>query len=249
VRRTEIDVLDLPAVRLSAGGGFTGDEKAYARQVIARALTDAEHPAEDARIRLTRHRGPEPFVVVQANVTVAERLVRAQSSAPTAAGAAGHAAARLSHRLSLLDRWLTGTRAGQPGIAGTPRAPLPPALPARPRPWPPATGRGLVRSKLVPLAVQPPEAAALTMTLRDYDFHLFADDDTGAESLVHRSGSGGYGVLLGDARRALPLPEAVECLNASLARPYLFFADPGTGRGRVLYRRYDGHLGLIAPAW
>ena len=47
---------------------------------------------------------------------------------------------------------------------------------------------------------------------------------------------------MGDARRALP--EAVERLDASLARRYLF-----TGRGRVLYRRYDGHLGLIAPAW
>jgi len=30
--------------------------------------------------------------------------------------------------------------------------------------------------------------------------------------------------------------------------PYLFYTCPGTGRGRVLYRRYDGDLGLLLPA-
>jgi len=248
VHRTEIDVLDSPPVLLTAGGSFTGSEKVTVEHVIARALTEAEHPVEDARIRITRHRGPVPFVVVQTNVTVAERLVRAQSTAPTVAEATDRAAARLSHRLSLLGRCLSGTAAGQRGVAGTPPAPPPDALPARTGPWRPATGRGLLRSKLVALAVLPPAAAALTMTLRDYDFHLFADDDTGADTVVHRTGSGGYGLLSlpGDA---LPLPKAVERLNAALAQPYLFFADPGTRRGRVLYRRYDGHLGLIAPVW
>ena len=57
VRRTEIDVLDPPAVRLMAGGSLTGSEKASAQHVIARALTEAKHPAQDARIRITRHRG------------------------------------------------------------------------------------------------------------------------------------------------------------------------------------------------
>lgn len=243
MRRTEIDVLDLPDVRLTAGSSYTGSEKAAVQHVIARALTEVEHPAQDARIRITRHRGPAPFVVVQANVTVAERLVRAQSSAPTLTEAADHTAARLSHRLSLLDRWLSATGAGQPVVVGTLRAPLPPALPAGPRPWQPVTRRGLLRSKLVRLAVQPPDAAALTMTLRDYDFHLFADD-TGAESVVHHTG-----VLRLPKDARWTLPEAIERLNASLAQPYLFFADPATRRGQVLYRRYDGHLGLIASAW
>jgi hypothetical protein len=121
VRRTEVDVVDLPAVRLTAAGSFTGSEKAGAQHVIARALTGADYPAEDARIRITRHRCPAPFVVVQANVTVAERLVRAQTSASTVAEAAGHAAARLSHRLSLLGHFLSGTAAGQP--AAGPRLP------------------------------------------------------------------------------------------------------------------------------
>jgi acyl dehydratase len=27
--------------------------------------------------------------------------------------------------------------------------------------------------------------------------------------------------------------------------PFVFHLDPATGRGRVLYRRYDGNYGLI----
>jgi hypothetical protein len=30
--------------------------------------------------------------------------------------------------------------------------------------------------------------------------------------------------------------------------PFVFFVDPLTRRGRVLYRRYDGHYGLIVPS-
>ena len=30
--------------------------------------------------------------------------------------------------------------------------------------------------------------------------------------------------------------------------PFVFFAEPDTSRGQVLYRRFDGHYGLITPA-
>jgi len=28
----------------------------------------------------------------------------------------------------------------------------------------------------------------------------------------------------------------------------VFFVEPTTGRGNVVYRRYDGHYGLISPS-
>jgi len=31
-------------------------------------------------------------------------------------------------------------------------------------------------------------------------------------------------------------------------QPFLFFADSQTGRGNLMYHRYDGHYGLIGPA-
>ncbi|MGW3045886.1 sigma 54 modulation/S30EA ribosomal C-terminal domain-containing protein [Kitasatospora sp. NPDC001159] len=30
-------------------------------------------------------------------------------------------------------------------------------------------------------------------------------------------------------------------------QPFVFYADESTGRGKVLYHRYDGHYGLITP--
>lgn len=40
--------------------------------------------------------------------------------------------------------------------------------------------------------------------------------------------------------------EARKELDA-LDSPFMFFADEDTGRGNVLYRRYDGDYGLIVP--
>jgi len=44
----------------------------------------------------------------------------------------------------------------------------------------------------------------------------------------------------------LNVDEAIERLDAA-KEPFVFFADPATGRGNVLYRRYDGHYGLVTP--
>ena len=41
--------------------------------------------------------------------------------------------------------------------------------------------------------------------------------------------------------------QAVEHLDLA-GDAFVFHLDPGTGRGRVLYRRYDGHYGLITAS-
>jgi len=45
----------------------------------------------------------------------------------------------------------------------------------------------------------------------------------------------------------LPLNEAEVLLDEG-DEPFVFFAEPDTSRGQVLYRRFDGHYGLITPA-
>ena len=45
----------------------------------------------------------------------------------------------------------------------------------------------------------------------------------------------------------LPLTEAEALLDEGDAA-FVFFAEPGTDRGQVLYRRFDGHYGLITSA-
>lgn len=97
----------------------------------------------------------------------------------------------------------------------------------------------------------------------DYDIHLFTDPATGHDAAVHRTGATGYTFsriapgprphpsgppLTLDRRRApwLTAADAIRHLNAT-AGPFLFFADPETRRGRILYHRYDGHYALITP--
>jgi hypothetical protein len=45
----------------------------------------------------------------------------------------------------------------------------------------------------------------------------------------------------------LAVSEAIERLELA-GQPFVFFIDPDTERGTVLYHRYDGHYGLITPA-
>ena len=105
-----------------------------------------------------------------------------------------------------------------------------------------------------------PEAAAAEMLLLDHDFHVFADEASGEDTLVHsrpdsvralrrRNGSGSYVapfVLDAEQVPTIEVEDAIEQLNL-IDDPFVFFVDASSGRGAVLYRRYDGHYGLVSP--
>ncbi|WP_405366009.1 sigma 54 modulation/S30EA ribosomal C-terminal domain-containing protein [Kitasatospora sp. NBC_00039] len=127
-----------------------------------------------------------------------------------------------------------------------------------------ARAERIVRRKPAALVWCSPDAAARTMDAMDFDIHLFTDPATETDAVVYRVGPTGYRLARTVAAApptgpAVPLtvspcgaPELTE--DQAVARlsgadlPFLFFAQPGTRRGRVLYRRYDGGLGLIAAA-
>ena len=46
----------------------------------------------------------------------------------------------------------------------------------------------------------------------------------------------------------LTVREAAAALATAGTRQFLFFLNPEHGRGRVLYRRYDGNFGLLEAA-
>jgi hypothetical protein len=125
----------------------------------------------------------------------------------------------------------------------------------------PADEREIVRHKSFALVAETPDEAAFEMDVLDYDFHLFID--TRLDSVLYRAGPTGYRL----ARTAPgPVPSAAVPLTVTpqpaprlkvteaVARlvltgwPFVFFVDADSGRGGVLYHRYDGHYGLIAPA-
>ena len=117
-----------------------------------------------------------------------------------------------------------------------------------------------MRRKTFALGRCTPEDAAVQMEMLDHDFYLFVDSDTGRDALVHRLLGGAYELTratsvadephdivefrTGQRPPTLTLESAVERLNET-DEPFLFFVDVGTSRGSVLYRRSDGHYGVV----
>jgi ribosome-associated translation inhibitor RaiA len=130
----------------------------------------------------------------------------------------------------------------------------------------PPDERQLVRHKSYSLARETPDEAAFEMESMDYDFHLFTDNASGQDSVIYRADPQSYRIAQVDPRpdrfgpdAAAPLtmsatpaprmtvPEAEKRLEIT-GLPFVFFANDMTGRGNILYHRYDGHYGLITPA-
>ena len=104
------------------------------------------------------------------------------------------------------------------------------------------------------------DEAAQDMDLLGHDFYLFTEIGTGRHALIRRLPDGRYGlrggpadavpvgthvpVVLEGPAESLSQEQAVEHLDAG-GEPFVFYVDRTSGRGCVLYRRYDGHYGLI----
>jgi hypothetical protein len=127
----------------------------------------------------------------------------------------------------------------------------------------PAGDRALVRRKTFALRPESLEDALFDLEALDHDFYLFVHEDSGDESVVYRRDEG-FGVIqrtatpdavgrvgipleVGVLPPTLDLDGALALLEASDA-PFVFFVEASRGRGCVVYRRYDGHYGLITPA-
>ncbi|MFI7602400.1 hypothetical protein [Actinoplanes sp. NPDC049681] len=247
-------------------GSVTTEDIAYVHHALATAPLTAAG-GDHVRVKLAAYRGSdrETVAIAQINVELSGRMVRSQTAAGTSADAVGQAVAALVPRVRRLHRRLTGSEAGPPSFAGEPwdlrpARVIPPVIKVGGR------VRRVARYKSCPPAVQDFGAAALTMDLRHYDFHLFVDESSGQDTVATRAGAAGYRLaadrpeLLGAAPAGVPvaggpsrlpgltLPEAARALDASPA-PFLAFTGIGSGRAAVLYQRFDGHLGLLTPLW
>ncbi|MGK4579264.1 sigma 54 modulation/S30EA ribosomal C-terminal domain-containing protein [Kitasatospora sp. HPMI-4] len=119
--------------------------------------------------------------------------------------------------------------------------------------------REIARRKCVVPARLTPRQAVLAMAAMDFDFHLFSEAATGRDCVAYwQQQAGGYRILRaagGSCAPALGDPHAAPRIGTREAarrlwlggRPFVFFTSAEDGRGRLLYRRYDGHYGLIVP--
>lgn len=236
-------------ITMQTAGEVLDEACDFVRNQVSALLRRQPGPRPAVRIKLTRSARPAaPWsALVQANLEIRGQKVRGQ-----VAGAFFHEAAR-SLRRSLAQRL--------PVLAG-----LEAWRDERPRV--PVTGvsgrREIARRKYCTPAHCTPDQAALTMDLMDYDIHLFVDAETGEDSAIYRIGPTGYRLarLVSAAPPSGPVSvpltvnvhevplltpeEAVGRLDAT-ELPFRFFRNADTDRGAVLYRRYDGHYGLITP--
>ena len=99
----------------------------------------------------------------------------------------------------------------------------------------------------------------------DHDFYLFHDAHTGADAFIHRLRDDGRLALIEsadtpprtDARwlaveanrfsEPVTLESAIGEMNAVNHR-FVYFVDRDSARGSIVYRRYDGHYGVIEAA-
>ena len=124
----------------------------------------------------------------------------------------------------------------------------------------------MVRHKAYTLSRLTPDEAIADLEMLDYEFHLFTERVTDTDSVVYVT-EDGYRIAQVDPRPDLlelkPMVSAVtvsevraprlELADAqarfeALGRPFMFFVNNKTGRGNLIYHRYDGYYGLITPA-
>lgn len=254
-------------VHVHTHGPVPHSDVTYARARIRSALKDTRDPVLFVRARLGLQ--PDPAIarpaIVQVNVDLDGRLVRAQSARPTLREAVDDVHHRLRERLRRTGRDWESIRGSLPQRAehewrhGTSPVERPHYFPLTPE------QRRIARHKTFALGCATVEEAAFDMDMLDYGFHLFVEDGSGVDSVLYRTdGPPGYRLAQLDPQPGRVTPgsvpytvsphpppelradQAVDRLEVT-GWPFVFFRDARSGRGCIVYHRYDGHYGVITP--
>jgi ribosome-associated translation inhibitor RaiA len=237
----------------------------FAREKVGAVLRLAPAPVLFARVTLAHEAAPDIQrpAVAKALLDVNGQPVRAHVAAGSFDEAVDLLEAKLRHGLEILAEKRQAIR-HEPArpTAGSWRHGMLPT--ARPEWFPrPVEERQLVRRKAYVLNRQTVGEAAEDLELLDQDWVLFTEQATGADAVLEHL-DGGYRLTLASATTptSVDLDESVEVcagvprmeldgaltLLDELDTPLVFFIDCDTGRGRVVYRRYDGHYGSLTRA-
>ncbi len=250
-------------VRVTTRGDVPQAMSDHAKRKVREVYRYTTEPVHSAHVVLTRSADParERSAVVEASLEYDATSVRAQAGASDMHAAVEMVADRLQRavvrqqdRQQTRHRWLAEPEAHEWRHGATPAA-HPPHFRR------PVAEREVVRRKAFDLAPMTIDEAAFDLEQMDYEFYLFTELGSGRDALVHRGHEAGYAVLgdVGDTEStagAVVLEGAAPVMSEQEARahldlagqPYVFYLDRDTGRGRVLYVRYDGHYGLILAA-
>jgi hypothetical protein len=255
-----------PQIQAHAQGAVPQEAMDMAVQRVRALLRLAPEPVPFVRVKLMMAADPavQRPAIAQANVDLGGRIIRAEAAAGTLREATQRMCDRLKIRMERAARNWAAIRANKPlsGPHEWRRQSLPaPRMPYFPRP---PEERTVIRHKSYALARQTPEEAVADLELLDYDFHLFTEKATGQDSVLYRTPDG-YRLAQAHLRPGRPGPvdapitiseqaaprlapaDAAARLEA-LGQPFLFYVNSETGRGNLIYHRYDGNYGVVTPA-
>jgi ribosomal subunit interface protein len=252
-------------IEVTARGEVSGHARDLAREELSKLEGFVKGPILGARVVLIQEANPRISLSAraEAEVDLQGRVVRARAAAPSMEAAVDDVAERLQRHLRrYVERLVTREREPAQAPVGewSHRSWSPPRPPTFVRP---AEEREIIRRKSFASAPMSVDDAADDLEDLDHEFFVFHDAETDADAVVYWRDDGLMALI--EPRWAAPddsrgpvhqqsrfsspidLRTAVAEMNAVDHR-FLFFEDAASGRGNVIYRRYDGHYGLIEPA-
>ena len=253
---------EMPAVELSRRGDVSDEDVEYVMKRIEAVARHVGVPILHIRIRLTRETGPgvRP-AIAQATFDLNGELLRAQVAADSMSQASDLLADRLRDQIQhRAERRRSRRAVGRAELPGEWSRQANNSMYADV----PIDEREVVRIKTFNIDPVTPDEAAADMEELDHDFWLFRDLASDADAVLERLDDGTYRLrrakpaqnedgpamieltIVDSPPPLIPVNEAISRLEASGQR-YSFFINPDTGRGNVLYRRYDGHYGRLSP--
>jgi ribosome-associated translation inhibitor RaiA len=251
---------------LTTAGNVSEYDVQYATRHIGSVIRKVKERVLLARVKLTVANDPARSrpAIAQALIDVNGDLVRARAAAETMPVAIQLLSDRLDDKLEHRAQHRQRLHKS-PGVSGPGEwrhGSQPSASPGYyDRPM---EERRLVRRRAFATEAITPDEAVFEMRELDYDFYLFVDVGTGEDAVIERQPDGSSRLMrlrppaaepgiLAEAITVseyeaplLTVEEAIERLGA-IGQNFLFFADKATGRGNLVYKRYDGHYGLITP--
>lgn len=246
------------------GGDVPPASRDYAVKKIGHVASYSSQPVLYAHVVMELVGDParERPALAEATLDVNGTPVRAHVAAGSPEEAVDMLETRLRRQLvQLEDRLRTRHRGGTTGEHEWRHGDLPSARPEYAALSP--EERTVIKHKTFALQEATADEAVSDMELLGHDFYLFTEVSSGDDAVIYRLPGGGYGLHAAHGAQlqtgkvpleAHPGPAPTMTEQDAVGRldlggdPFVFHLDPDTGRGRVLYRRFDGHYGLITVA-
>ena len=242
-----------PPFQVARRGSVTDEAQHYARHRVGHLVDTMGRSVRFTRVKLTGIDNPGNEIPAMAEVVLdLDRvIIRAHAAAPTFTEAIDQVIDRLQSRIRQ-DRSRRRARQRSRETIRTPGAP---------RPDQPE----IVRHRSFAPDELTLDEAIWDLDLLDYEFLLFVEADTGDDAILSHDHNGEMVLqfrrpverrltsavadvsTVNEPPPRLVAADAIELLEAA-GGPFLFFVDPSSDRGHVVYRRHDGHYGLITPA-